>query len=64
MTKRPRIGKGKVLFIEMTTDDHAMLKIESAITGKTMGAIIRERLVEPLKAKHGALVGLAAEASR
>lgn len=59
MTKNEQ--RNKVLYVEITPDEHSVLKIESAVSSKSMGDIIREQLLAPLKAKHGALLGRSAK---
>lgn len=64
MTKHTKGSRNKTLYIEMTPAEHGVLKVEAAITAMTMGDIIRERLIEPLKAKHGALIGTTEKVGR
>jgi hypothetical protein len=49
-------SRSKSLFIEMTPSEHGVLRVEAAITGSTMGDIVRNRLIMPLKEKHVALL--------
>ena len=61
--RNERSERNKTLFIELSPTEHGVLRVESALSGQTLGDIIRERVIEPLMAKHGAFFGKAGESN-
>ena len=64
MKKQTRSERNKVLYIEMTPAEHGVLKVEAAISGRTMGDVIRERLIKPLMERHVSVLRKIGVASR
>lgn len=52
MSEQKKRNSRKVLYVEMSPEEHAVLRVEAAITGATMGDIVRSKVIVPLRQKQ------------
>jgi len=56
MEKLAKKYRAKGLYVIMTDEERVSIKLESALTGKTIKEIVRNRLLDPLREKHRLLI--------
>ena len=56
MTMKTKSEKSKSLYVSLDPSEHGVLRIEAAVTGWTIGDIVRNRLIVPLRKKHEMLL--------